>query len=476
MAAASAIRLSVSHTKVASTHATSKLKNCQDAASEGQSPGIPTTAAKVLAETVLTALKQPLRVELATNLREQQGNTQAVIKAYVDIDSNSTSWPPRKFTLFVEPAAGEVDGTKSLMSDTGFEVSSSISADQLAEIIAVSSNSSASSSSRSGQEDSTVPGSDTSSVNAADSRSNGYAASCSSTPAAIQSKLTLKGIDSLAQIESDGSRGLLQLRCLEQWHGNTCGHHSIFNVACLLAGDLEKLQDPHAFWRSTLDNIQRLADYGESSGRWPPSRVTKGVADGAHLRHLVESSDLLSGRVCLVDSLEYLRNQLKNPDSEVSLAVASFNKQPSGAHGFLLGATNHWYAAVAVKAPISEDCNSPIETRLLFCDSYNAPLVLLRDEEDVENRAGELAKRRREWFVQKLKKMPDWEHRPEEHFETALVEGVPEWWKGTRKSAVFWQSQPLDVWMYYKKQELNDVRCYLNILNEALGLSGGTKL
>jgi len=50
-------------------------------------------------------------------------------------------------------------------------------------------------------------------------------------------------IAELPLVDSDRSRCLSQPACLQQWHGNTCGHHAVFNIRCLLNGQPEKLQE-----------------------------------------------------------------------------------------------------------------------------------------------------------------------------------------------------------------------------------------
>jgi len=265
-------------------------------------------------------------------------------------------------------------------------------------------------------------------------------------------------------LEQDADRGIWQPRCLQQWHHDVCGHHSLFNVACLLRGDFQALLDERRFWASALGGIAELARYGEASGRWPRSRVSGGVADDVHIRHLVESSEVLRGRVCILSSTDALAAELRDCGSALRTAMDRVRLGRSPAHGLLLGATNHWYAAVAVAPPGPHGSPS-----LWLCDSYNTPMAGLRSEADVGALVEARLEASRDWVYEGLRRLPEWRHRPEEHLEAAFEDGVQEWWKGTLKSAIFWRRQPLSVRRALKHREFSDVLLYLRSLSELLG-------
>lgn len=377
-------------------------------------------SAAVAAEALLSALKIPVTLEWQATLED---GTCVVMSAELSTAEPSgisgNKWPPRRVSFKVIPAIEDAG-----YSEIDITVPSTASVDQLTELI------------------------------------NGSKRVRENSPAAITpSPDTLQ---SLSLIAADEERHIFQPRCLQQWHGDICGHHALFNARCLLLGEVDMLQDAERFWQHLLEGVAELAEHGERSKRWQKSRVVCGMADGVHLRHLVDSDSLLRGRVTIVESTERLSQKLRDPEAEVQLAIAGF---PSGrgAHAFLLGATNHWYAAVAIAAP--GDKGGP---QLWFCDSYNKGLVHLRTEEDVEEMLERLMIEKRADLCEVFKQRPEWSHRPQDHIDAAVEDGVQEWWKGHLKSALFWRDKPLELRRQLMKQELNDVREYMEMLISAL--------
>lgn len=269
-------------------------------------------------------------------------------------------------------------------------------------------------------------------------------------------------------IATDKPRGVFQPRCLHQWHDSVCGHHALYSISCLLEGRLTDLMDEQRFWQTTFGNIRDLAAHGEDSELWPRSRVTGGVADEHHLRHLISRQPALHGRVSMLSHGGVLKSQQHELHrKDVAEALQALDEIRSGsrqAHGFVLGATNHWYAAVAF-APTGAGAGP----ELWFCDSYNKPLAQLRSNEDVERLVDERLEWGRSWLYKKLRQSPEWTHRPEAHLAQVYNEGVEEWWKGICKSSVFWRIQPLAVRKALKQQELSEVQAHLRDLVSSLG-------
>eukprot|EP00440_Ansanella_granifera_P029212 gb/GFBE01031729.1/.p1 GENE.gb/GFBE01031729.1/~~gb/GFBE01031729.1/.p1 ORF type:complete len:403 (+),score=106.81 gb/GFBE01031729.1/:1-1209(+) len=271
---------------------------------------------------------------------------------------------------------------------------------------------------------------------------------------------------------ADGQRSL-QLPVIEQWHHDVCGHHAMFSTRCLMRGEHSHLLNEEVFWSSTLQDIAALANHGEASGRWPRSRVTCGVADACHLQHLIDSDDTFSGQISVVQSADDLRSQLQDPSSSTKRALDDLLAGRCNAHGFLIGAITHWYAAIAVlpepETPPSTGGN--YRAKLLLCDSYNRPFPQLEKEEDLDAMVEKRMEVWRQWTFARLREDPYWAHRPEESVKLAVEEGVEEWWKGVRKSSLFWRFQPAEVKRQLLRQELGGLAATIAELSEALGLT-----
>lgn len=415
---------------------------------------------------LLDALKAPVTLEWETPLEDHNTGARAVVYMSLDLDTQASAWPPGKFKLrVVAPEAENADEKPNLLTASGLEMSSSISAAQLADIL------------RAGSPAFNSPvntlGCDHASEHAHQDDSCAVKHSISelgtsvetAKPASVAEKLV-----ALPLVDSDTRGGVVQPACLRQWHGNVCGHHALFNIQCLLEGQAERFQSYHSFWQHTLNNIQILATHGEASGRWPASRVTKGVADEAHLQYLIEVTQSLRGRVSIAQTVDGFNHELQRPDSAMRSSIDDVIHGRTQAHGFVLGATNHWYSAVAIAAPGSGALGQKVAVRLFFCDSYNRPLGRLQSTQDVEDMAQKLVLQGRSRFDEQLCKQPEWAHRPKEHLDLAFEEGLTEWWKGIKKASLFWREAPLAVKLHLKKQELEDVRSYLQSLIVALGL------
>lgn len=266
----------------------------------------------------------------------------------------------------------------------------------------------------------------------------------------------------LPLLDSDTERGIFQLECLKQWHPNVCGHHALTSVACIVAGRPERLHDEDWFWQQTLTNTERLAQYGEKSGSWPRSRVTGGVVDDVHVCRIIEEDPELRGRVTVTPSVEDLRRLLQDQGHlrQDLQDVCSGKKE---AHGILLGATTHWYAAVAV-APAS----SANGATLWFMDSHNQRMACLRGEEDVARHSEGRLEACRTRVLEELREHEDWRHRPEAHRERVFEEGQEEWWKGKLRSALFWRHKPRAVRDTLIRQECSEICAYLGELSAVL--------
>jgi hypothetical protein len=270
----------------------------------------------------------------------------------------------------------------------------------------------------------------------------------------------------LPLVQEDAERGIAQPLCLAQWHPDACGHHALFSVRCLLqlfggngsgsgtegrgsAGLLEE----GAFWQRLMRDTLLLADYGERSGRWPRDRVTSCILDEIHMDQLIQSDSSLRGRVSIIGSPSALA-----PGTEAGKALAAVAAGDALAHGFLLECSIHWMALVAVKPCAGRPS-------LWLCDSYNRPLARLRDPAQVEELAMEHDgdERRQEKRRQQLRARSEWAHQPQAHIEMALQEGVPEWWKGCKRSALFWRLRPRELRLTLGAQELSCLQQYLDV-------------
>lgn len=270
-------------------------------------------------------------------------------------------------------------------------------------------------------------------------------------------------IESLHIVDVDPARSILQPLSLQQWHHGACGHHALYNIRCLMEGRFQALNNEPRFWQEVRDSVAELASYGESSGRWPRSRVTGGIVDEVHLSHLVQCSELRS-RISVVPSPEALVSRLRSRNSPERAALEAIRSGAQASHGFLLGAAIHWYAAVAMLIK-GRPC-------LLFLDSYNVPLAKLRtvlqSEEIAETQMAVI----RDRMYRDLRSSQLWQHRPEEHLEQAFLDGVEEWWKGIRKASMFWKHPPQAVRSELKRKEFDEVRRHLEVLSEALREAG----
>jgi len=268
--------------------------------------------------------------------------------------------------------------------------------------------------------------------------------------------LPLALAETVTAVDEDQDRHVIQPRCLQQWQHDICGHHALFNVRRLLGGTSGSFQDESLFWREALRDIEVLARYGEESGRWPRSRVQGGVADEAHLRHLIASDASLAGHVTVVGCKE----ALATVPVQKSLAALGTQHGDCPAHGFLLGGRMHWYSAVAVP---SQD-----RPQLFLFNSYNIPLARLKSADDIEALVDAEMARSRLRQIERLRRQPDWAHRPDAYIEAAVDEGIQEWWKGSLRSSLFWRQRPLHLQKQLQIQEFDDVRCYVDALLQAM--------
>jgi len=241
--------------------------------------------------------------------------------------------------------------------------------------------------------------------------------------------------------------------CLRQWHPNTCGHHVLFNIRRMFRGD-SSLHDKRLFWSETLRNVARLARYGEESGRWPRSRVVGGVADEVHLRHLADTDDVLRDRVTILSSRECFDESLHH--GRVCRVLDEIKTGILESHGFLLGATIHWYAVVVQRTDDG--------VQLWVLDSHNTPLTKLRHAEDVEELTTTIIGRWRAKRFDEFRNRDEWNHRPEAAVWSAVENGTEEWWKGRLKSSLFWRYSPMSVEKAKCHSMLDDVRHYLETL------------
>jgi len=265
-------------------------------------------------------------------------------------------------------------------------------------------------------------------------------------------------------VDKDMSRGIFQPRSLTQWHHDVCGHHALFNVRHLLQrasatgtieeSDLSVLQNESCFWNTVFADVKLLADHGESTGRWPRSRITCGILDEIHIKQVIETDEFLKDRASVVSYPETLV-----PESAAGQALLAVVNGTQVAHGFLLGCSVHWLGLVAVKTPVG--------LQIWYCDSYNRPRAGLLTEEQVKECVSQQEQTHTEKLRNYLRSRPDFKHRPMDQVEAALEEGVPEWWKGIQKSALFWRVRPRNVRRTLTEQENQNVRQYLELFSSA---------
>jgi hypothetical protein len=433
----------------------------QLSASQQWSSGMPESTIEGVASMLLDALRLPMKLEWEASLDDPANRAQATVKMSVDIDSGAIAWPLAQFNLKVIPARA-IDCEPNVLSKDGFPVKSSVSFPELVELLHASSGSAA----ETARHKADTP----KNTDANDDTAKADEAIDKAQVSLDEIKPT--SVPSLPLVDSDDARGIWQPACLKQWHGSVCGHHALFSIQCLLDGEEEKLQDGRCFWKRTLRNIQLLADHGEASGRWPASRVTGGVIDEVHLKHLIESSESLHGRVSIAQTSQSFEEQLNQPESAMRRALDDVVNGHSHAHAFLLGATTHWYAAVVfAEQSHPRTSREPEGISLFFCDTFNRPMARLKNDEDVERLIGETLQRVHQRFIEQLRGQPEWKHRPLEALDRAFEEGLPEWWKGNQKSSLFWCEPPREVRSALKKQELQNIRSYLGSLTHILGLS-----
>jgi len=182
-------------------------------------------------------------------------------------------------------------------------------------------------------------------------------------------------------VDMDMSRGIFQPRSLTQWHHDVCGHHALFNVRHLLQrvssmGTIEEsgllvLQNEACFWSTLFADVKFLAEHGEITGRWPRSRITCGILDEIHIKHLIETDEFLTDRVSVVSYPETFV-----PESAAGQALLAVVNGTQVAHGFLLGCSVHWIGLVVVKTAAGP--------QVWYCDSYNRPRAGLLTEEQVK--------------------------------------------------------------------------------------------
>jgi len=240
---------------------------------------------------------------------------------------------------------------------------------------------------------------------------------------------------------------------MHQWHGGTCGYHALWNAQCLLAGDVARLMDEPAFWNFVFNNVDRLIAHGESSAGWPRSRFLGGVADGCHLKYLAATNSALKD--CL--SVSEIACQF-----EATPGLARLRAGSMSAEAFLVGAQTHWYCIVVQPAAMSG------QPRLWICDSYNASLAILRTSEDVQGLVKSTLELRDQKQVESLKKTAEWCHRPDADIEAAVQDGIPEWWKGAHRSALFWRYKPMELRKHLLTQEYSDISSHIKLLLDAM--------
>jgi len=389
------------------------------------------------AQTLLNALHAPVRLEWKAKIGE---GLHCVLSA--ELSQESAVWPPPKAILQITH-----DASASCSNDVQLKIPTNASPEQLETIL------------RAGV---TVLGK-TCDCDASSSAAASTDQACNDQVGTVSSPTA-----------SENCTGQIQVACLQQWHHDVCGHHALYSTKCLMRGESSALLDEDTFWLNALRDITALADHGEASGRWPRSRVTCGVADECHLQYLVDSDEELKEHVTIVQDVEELREKLKDPGSSTSKSLEALMAGRQKAHGFLLGAAVHWYAAVALWPEEGSSAGSKCCPQLLFCDSYNRDFATLRSEEAFEALLNERLDTWRDWSQARLLKDTKWLHRPEEHIKRAVEEGVEEWWKGCRKSALFWRFPPSDVKRQLLCQELGSVKGYIDELTSVLHRQRGT--
>jgi len=265
-------------------------------------------------------------------------------------------------------------------------------------------------------------------------------------------------------VDTDTSRGIFQPKSLVQWHHDVCGHHALFNVRHLLqrvsaTGIIEEsglvvLQNEACFWSTLFADVKLLADHGQGTGRWPRSRITCGILDEIHIKQVIETDDFLKNKASVVSYPESLV-----PESVAGQALLAVVNGTQVAHGFLLACSVHWIGLVAVKTPAGP--------QVWYCDSYNRPRAGVLTEQQVKECVIQQEQAHTENFRKYLRARPDFQHRPLDQVEAALEEGVPEWWKGIQKSALFWRVRPRSLRQTLTEQDDQNVRQYLEIFSSA---------
>lgn len=304
-----------------------------------------------------------------------------------------------------------------------------------------------------------------------------------------------------------------QLRVATQRHGNACGYHCVHNLSLLLRGceGLEQdLVDEQLVWDSIVSSMTLLKSEAKRTGRWLSQRLEDATADEQHIRFLVNALPDLKGRVTVIPALHssaggsvakaiqelHLRGRTGGVGGS---AAGAFGQSGTLTHGFILGATQHWVAALLVRR-VSGDFE------LLLCDSSNKPMSMSEaafhsvsqqancdglgqaegagdgvqvperflegadmmftgpaaeiDRADLEQKAAMLDECDRARFIRRLRTQKQWEHRPHEHLEQAFDDGVREYWRGKLKNSMWWRFQPKSIRRDLLAAELYAVRTY----------------
>jgi len=409
-----------------------------DTGQEEAIPGNCTSNAASAAAALAAALSMPFVVRWEVDL---ESGGMASLSA--DISPGTTlEWPPSKLMLRVtDPSKGTPEATDEI------QVPSEMSVAQLAVVIAGSSLGN-----RALEQAPVLP------------QPSAIADTAAATAAADGVAVVEGGTSIL--VDTDPSRGIFQPRSLTQWHHDVCGHHALFNVRHLLQsvsaiGTIEEsesglsvLQNEVFFWGTVFADVRFLADHGESTGRWPRSRITCGILDEIHMIQVIATDEFLKDRASVVSCPEILVRE--SAAGQALLAVVNGTQV---AHGFLLGCHVHWIGLVVVKTAAGP--------QVWYCDSYNRPRAGLLTEEQVKECVMQQDEAHTETLRKCLQARPDFKHRPIDQVEAAVEGGVPEWWKGTQKSALFWRVRPRNVRRTLREQENQNLRQYLEIFSSA---------
>eukprot|EP00620_Florenciella_sp_RCC1587_P018948 CAMPEP_0182571496 /NCGR_PEP_ID=MMETSP1324-20130603/13387_1 /TAXON_ID=236786 /ORGANISM="Florenciella sp., Strain RCC1587" /LENGTH=554 /DNA_ID=CAMNT_0024786117 /DNA_START=115 /DNA_END=1776 /DNA_ORIENTATION=- len=182
-----------------------------------------------------------------------------------------------------------------------------------------------------------------------------------------------------------------QLRVALQRHGNACGYHCVHNLSLLLQGQeglRQDLLDEKLVWDSIVTSMITLKAEAERSGRWLTQRLEDATVDEQHIRYLVDTLPHLKGRVTVIPGLHstaggsvaYAIEELHRRGRTGGVggsAAGVFGQDGALSHGFILGATTHWVAALLVRR-VSGDFE------LLLCDSTNKPMSMAEAAFEVE--------------------------------------------------------------------------------------------